>query len=134
MAMKLSKIFFHCNRLWFTSGSNRVVKKQEVATQTTPIETFDACILAKKATQCKANKIPHPQIFITARRDVLCSLRMTANTAASTTTLVIILYQTKGSPPSEISRPKMPVQPAKNTAICKMIRVSVFSFMCNRFS
>jgi hypothetical protein len=66
MAMKLSRMFFHWIRLWFTSGSNRVVKKHDVATQATPMDTFEACILAKKATQCKASKIPHPLIFITA--------------------------------------------------------------------
>ena len=52
-----------------------------------------------------------------------------ASTAASTTTLVIILYHTRGSPPNDMSRPKMPVHPARNTAICRIMSVKVFSFI-----
>jgi len=129
MAMKLSSIFFHWNFFLLTSGSNSVVKKQEVATQATPMETLDACMLAKNATQCKANRTPQPQIFITALIAVRWILFIKASTANNTTTLAIILYHTRGSPPSEMSLPKMPVHPAKNTAICRMMRVTVFSFI-----
>ena len=54
---------------------------------------------------------------------------MHPNTAASTMTLVIILYHTKGNPPKDISLPNMPVHPAKNTAMCSIIRVKVFSLI-----
>ena len=66
MAMKLRRMFFHCTRRRFTMGSNRVVKKHEVATHATPMDTFEACMLAKKATQCRASKMPHPPIFMMA--------------------------------------------------------------------
>lgn len=129
--MKLSRMFFHWNLFLLTSGSNNVVKKQEVATQATPMETFEACMLAKNATQCRASNTPQPQIFSTAPGLVLWTLFMKARTANSTMTLAIILYHTSGSPPSEMSLPKMPVHPAKNTAICRIIKVNVFSFIRN---
>ena len=71
MAMKLSRMSLYRKRLPLMSGSNRVVKKQEVATQATPIETFDTWILAKNATQCKASNTPHPHIFNTPTNEVL---------------------------------------------------------------
>ena len=129
MAMKLSRMLRHCTRRRFTIGSKRVVKKHEVATQATPMDTFDACMLAKNATQCRASRIPHPPIFIIARRGVWWSRPIQPSTAVSTTTLVIILYHTNGSPPNEMSLPKMPVHPARNTATCRIIRVNVFSLM-----
>ena len=116
-------------RLRFTRGSNKVVKKHEVATHATPMDTFDAWMLAKKATQCKASRMPHPPIFRMARIGVRCSRRMKPSTAVSTTTLVIILYHTSGNPSKETSRPKMPVHPARKTATCKIIKVIVFSFI-----
>ena len=46
MEMKLMRISFQETRVRLMSGSNKVVKKHEVAMQATPTETLDALMLA----------------------------------------------------------------------------------------
>ena len=129
MEMKLMRTSFQETRVRLISGSNRVVKKQEVAMQATPIDTFAVWMLAKKATQCKASSTPQPAICRTSRCPTRCRRPMDPSTRTSVTMLISIRYQTSGRPPSEIIRPKIPVQPARKTAVWRRIRVRVFSFM-----
>ena len=65
MEMKLMRISFQETRVRLMSGSNKVVKKHEVAMQATPTDTFAVWMLAKKATQCKAISTPQPAICVT---------------------------------------------------------------------
>ena len=121
MAMKLISTSAQDSRFRFRSGSRMAVKKQEVAMQATPMETFDAWMLAKNATQCKARMVPQPAMRRTERQPVRCRRPIRAITAARTGTLTIIRYHTKGSPPRVMSRPRIPVHPARKTAVWSRI-------------
>ena len=55
----------------------------------------------------------------------LCKRPINARTMVRTAMLTIIRYHTRGRPPREISLPKMPVQPARNTAVWSRISVLV---------
>ena len=128
MAMKLIRISRQDTRFRLISGSSRAVKKQEVAMHATPTDTFDVWMLAKNATQCKARNAPHPAIRQKAGQETLCSRRSSASAPASTGTLIIMRYHTSGSPPREIILPRIPVHPARNTAVWRMTSVFVSRF------
>ena len=129
MEMKLMSTSLQENRFRPNKGSNSEVKKQEVAMQATPIDTLAVWMLAKKATQCRASRMPQAMIWRVVLPSTLCSRRVSARTVTSVTTLTIIRTQTSDRPPSEIIRPKIPVQPARKTAVWSRIRVRVFSFI-----
>ena len=73
--------------------------------------------------------MPQAAMRSSAGRATLCSRPASAITSISATTLTRIRYHTKGIPLREINRPKMPVRPARKTAVCRIISVRVVSFM-----
>ena len=119
------------------AGSKKEVKNDEVAMQATPMETLEAWMLAKNATQWIPRRTPQPAIIIAARhpgnKTDCCVLelpgreavRMRMSTAARETSAIIERYQTRGRPPKEMILPNIPVHPARKTATCSRIRVPV---------
>ena len=99
------------------SGSNIDVKKPVAEKQTSATDTFEYFIEPKNVIQCVAAINPTAVILKMPVSGILCIFFVNPNKIHIVRVVINNLYQTIIPSLSDIRRPRIPVKPAKKTAM-----------------
>ena len=105
------------NFLRTINGSNTAVKKPTAEKQTNATDTFENLMEPKKLTQCNEAMKPTPNILNRSARLTFCNRFINPNSIHMVMALMNNRHQTNNPSFSVMSRPSIPVKPARKTAM-----------------
>ena len=99
------------------NGSNTAVKKPTAEKQTNATDTLANLMEPKKLTQCREAIKPTPNILNKSARLIFCNRFINPNKIHMVMALMNNLHQTNNPSFSVMSFPRIPVKPARKTAV-----------------